>query len=210
MSRKWTEIHPGDEAIVDLKEFNHGYNAYKSSFNGGLDRTALPEDTLTNTEKLAGAMHKVQVTDSLGMFKKGVLVDDTTGVIGEWRGPSYDTYTGGWVEIDTVAVTQFKDGMCHWEYRFHYLVDIYLGSTTSTNVKWVEVKLVWDGTEVMHSNRIANAIGTVRLVADFPTAGGAHTARVFARSVPPAAGEVYTNNLFNIEGPSHLFIGRWR
>ena len=210
MSKKWTEVQPGEEAIVDLKEFNHGYNAYKSTFNGGIDRTALPEDTLTNTAKVAGALHKIQVTDSPGMYKKAVLVDDGTGTVGEWRGPSYNTYTGGWVEIDSVTVTAFKDGMCHWEYKFHYLVDIYLGSTTATNVKWVEIKLAWDGAEVAQSNRIANGIGTVRLVADFPMTGGTHVAAVFVRGVPPSTGEVYSKNVFNVESPSHLFIGRWR
>ena len=213
MSKKWTEAQPGEQAIVDLKEFNHGYNAYKSTFNGGIDRTALPEDTLTNTAKVAGALHKIQVTNSLGMLKQNaqtVATDTSTGTVGEWRGPSYNTYGGGWLLVDTVTVSSFKDGMCHWEYKFHYLVDIYLGSTTSTNVKWIEVKLVWDGVEVAHSNRVANAIGTVRLVADFPMTGGNHVATVFVRGVPAGTGEVLSKNVFNIEGPSHLFIGRWR
>jgi len=31
MSKKWTEAYPRDNAIVDYKEFNRGYNQYKSS-----------------------------------------------------------------------------------------------------------------------------------------------------------------------------------
>ena len=44
MSKKWTEAHPRSNAIVDYKEFNAGFNAYKSSLNGDLDRTCLPEE----------------------------------------------------------------------------------------------------------------------------------------------------------------------
>tara|TARA_Y100000004_G_scaffold186847_1_gene238875 strand:+ start:10649 stop:11281 length:633 start_codon:yes stop_codon:yes gene_type:complete len=210
MSKKWTEASPENEAIVDYKEFNAGFNAYKSSFNGDLDRTVLPEDTFTNTQKVTGAMHKITINNSDDMYTKSVLVDATTGSLGEWRGLSYNTYTGGWVEIDSVSVDKFKDGMCHWEYRFHYLVDIFLGNTDASSLKFLEVKLEWDGVAVMESSRICSAIGTIRLVADFPTSGGTHIAKVFVRSVAPSDTEVFDNNLINITGPSHLFIGRWR
>ena len=64
MSKKWTEASPENEAIVDYKEFNAGFNAYKSSLNGDLDRTVLPEDTFTNTQKVTGALHKVTINNS--------------------------------------------------------------------------------------------------------------------------------------------------
>jgi hypothetical protein len=208
MSKRWTEAHPGSEAIVDYKEFNAGFNAYKSSLNGDQDRSTLPEDTLTNTCKTAGAFHQIKIVNSPDIYKKNI--SSSGGILGEWKGPTLNTYTGGWLEIDSVDVDKFKDGMCHWEYKFHYLVDIFLGNVSGSSIKYLEIKLVWDGTVVMESNRISTAIGTVRLIADFPISGGTHTAKVFVRSVGPSTTEVATKNLFNIEAPSHLFIGRWR
>ena len=55
MSKKWTEVHPGSDSIVDLKDFNHGYNAYKETFNGGLDRTVVPNEFLDEDNIVAGA-----------------------------------------------------------------------------------------------------------------------------------------------------------
>lgn len=47
-----------------------------------------------------------------------IQTDTSTGKGGEWRGTSYATYSGNWMQIDSVALTKFKDGMCHWEYTF--------------------------------------------------------------------------------------------
>jgi hypothetical protein len=213
MSKKWCNAFPSSKTIVSYKEFNEGFNAYKSSFNGNLDRTTFPERELTNNEKVLGAMHQIKISNDDGIATTSSIVDGSTGTLGEWRGPSYNTYTGGWVEIDQYTISKFKDGMCHWEYRFHYLVDVFLGNKAdSSNVKYIEVKLTWDGTTVYESNRIGTPIGTCRLIADFPITGGTHVAKVFARSTPPldSTQEVYGNNLFNIQGASHLFIGRWR
>ena len=46
MSKKWTEAYPRDNAIVDYKQFNKGYNAYKATFNGGIDRTITPSEVI--------------------------------------------------------------------------------------------------------------------------------------------------------------------
>jgi len=206
MSKKWTEAHPGSSAIVDYKEFNAGFNAYKSSFNGDLDRTTLPDDFIGETSVVAGAFHQVQITNSSDLSSS---IDTTLGG-SSWRCPSYKTYNGGWIQADEVTVSKFKEGMCHWEYSFiffNYIVKSFLGAT-----KYIEVRMVWDDTVVLESYKISQPIQSTRLVASFPTTGGNHTAKVFVRA--PARGlvahDLVTTPLFHIVCPSHLIIGRWR
>lgn len=210
MSKKWTEIHPGDEAIVDLKEFNHGYNAYKETFNGGLDRTVVPEEFLDEDNVSAGAFHRVQITNSADMSAK---VDTATGATLDWRGPSYTTYDQGWFEIDSVSVTDFKDGMCHWEYSFlysNYIKWTWNGYPATIEQKGVQVRLLWDGVVVFNSYKMPQPMGTARLLADFPTTGGTHTASVQIRQTSPAPDDPVNTNIVNVVAPCHLFIGRWR
>ena len=207
MSKKWTEAHPGTSAIVDLKEFNAGFNAYKSSFNGDLDRTTMPDDLLDEDSVVGGAFHQVQITNSTDLAK---FVDTTVGTGGQWDGPSYNTYNGGWVLADEVAITKYKDGMVHWEYSFIYfnfIVKSFEGAT-----KYMEVRLTWDDNTVFESYKITQPIATTRLVASFPTTGGSHTARVYVRAAPRGlvAHDGVNDNIFNITCPRHLFVGRWR
>tara|TARA_R100001594_G_scaffold6004_2_gene17677 strand:+ start:13913 stop:14542 length:630 start_codon:yes stop_codon:yes gene_type:complete len=209
MSKKWTEAHPGSSAIVDFKEFNAGYNAYKSSFNGDLDRTTLPDDFLTEASVVAGAFHQVKIVNSSDM---DIKTDTTTGAAGEWRGPSYTTYNGGWMLIDSINLTKFKDGMCHWEYTFFYYNYIrYSWNTLSTvEQKGIQVRMKWDDVVVFESYKMPQPIGTARLIADFPTTGGNHTASIEIRQVNIAVNDPTGVNIVNVTSPSHLFIGRWR
>ena len=207
MSKKWTEAQPGEQAIVDLKEFNHGYNAYKSSFNGDLDRTTLPNDILDEDSVVGGAFHQVQITNSADLDNH---TDGATGTGGQWRGQSYATNNGGWVLADEVTVTKYKDGMCHWEYSFIFFN--FIVNTGQGSIKYMEIKLTWDENTVFESYKITQPIQSTRLIADFPTTGGTHTARVYVRAAPRGlvAKDGVGDNIFNIVAPSHLFIGRWR
>jgi hypothetical protein len=93
MSKKWTEAYPRDNAIVDYKEFNRGYNQYKSSFNGGIDRTMMPASSFDRDAVKDKAFH------AMTLFRRGdmeTLVDTGTGASGgDFRGLSYNTYRTG-------------------------------------------------------------------------------------------------------------------
>lgn len=209
MSKKWTEAQPRSNDIVNYREFNKGYNAYKSFFNGGLDRTTMPDELLTSNEITPGAFHSVTIQNSNDM---SIATDASTGSADEWRGPSYSTYNGGWLNVDTVNLTQFKDGMCHWEYTFFYLnlIQFSFQSNISVEPKGLQVRMKWDDTIVFESYKIAQSIGTARMVADFPTTAGNHTATVEVRQVNQGPNDPNNLNVVNIVSPSHLIIGRWR
>jgi len=209
MSKKWTEAQPRANDIVNYRQFNKAYNAYKSSLNGGLDRTTMPDDTFTASAITAGAFHSVTVQNSNDM---SLRVDSTTGTSNEWRGPSYNTYNGGWMVIDTVSLTAFKDGMCHWEYTFFYLNFIRNTFQTAATFepKGLEIRMKWDDVVVFESYKIGQSIGTARMLADFPTTAGNHTATVEVRQVNQGPNDPDNVSVVSVVSPSHLIIGRWR
>lgn len=203
MSKKWTEAYPRDNAIVDYKEFNRGYNEYKSSFNGGIDRTMMPAGAFGKDAVQDGAFH------SISIFRRGdmdVLVDEDTGAaVGDFRGLSYNTYNGGWLTVDEIDVSDMKDGMMHWEFSSH----IYNNTYYSHNVKSVSIRLLFDGVEVCNVYKVPHPIVTFRMVCDFPITGAPNTAVVQARSVSSSDDE-NEKCLFTLLAMQHLFIGRWR
>ena len=84
MSKKWTEAHPRDNAIADYKEFNRGYNEYKSSFNGGIDRTMTPSQAVDRSSVVDNAFHNMTIIRSDDMT---ALADTNTGAtLGDFRG----------------------------------------------------------------------------------------------------------------------------
>jgi hypothetical protein len=203
MSKKWTEAYPRDNAIVDYKEFNRGYNQYKSSFNGGIDRTMMPVSSFDRDAVKDKAFHAIT------LFRRGdmeTLVDTSTGAsVGDFRGLSYNTYGGGWVTVDEIDFSVFKDGMMHWEFSSH----IYNNTYYSDNVKSVSIRLLFDGVEVCTAYKIPHPIVTFRMVCDFPVTGSPNKATVQARSVSASDSE-NQNCLFTFLAMQHLFIGRWR
>jgi hypothetical protein len=200
--KKWTEAYPRDNAIVDYKEFNKGYNAMKGTINGGIDRTIMPKDLLDEDNLVAGAFQRSYIVQRPDM---STLTDTSTGALGNWRGLSYNTYGGGWVTVDDFEVTDFKDGMCHWEFSFHYQNNVF----HSDNAKALSIKLLIDGVEVCNLYKIAEPIGSFTMVCDFPVTAGNHTVEVQARGIAPSADE-NNENLFNLVSMQHLIIGRWR
>jgi len=201
--KKWTEAHPRDNAIADYKEFNRGYNEYKSALNGGIDRTMMPSSSFDRDAVKNKAFH------AMTLFKRGdmdVLTDTTTGIsVGDFRGLSYNTYGGGWVTVDEIDFDLFKDGMMHWEFSSH----IYNNTYHSDNVKSVSIRLLFDGVEVCTAYKIPHPIVTFRMVCDFPVAGSPNKATIQARSVS-ASNDENQKCLFTFLAMQHLFIGRWR
>lgn len=199
--KSWTECYTRAEGIVDLRQFNKGYNEYKSSFNGGIDRTMLPTEFLTDAEKVDNAFH------GTWHFLRGdqsVKIDATTGSIGHWRGASFATYGGSWLVIDSFQIDKMKTGMMHWEYSFHYQNDIY---NNVLSPRYIEMKMLIDDMSVAEISPLTRPVGTFRGIADFPLSGGKHNIKIMIR-VPKGAAT--TESQFHITSQQHLFIGRWR
>lgn len=202
MSKKWTEAYPRDNAIVDYKEFNKGYNEYKSSFNGGIDRTMAPSAAFDEDAVSAGAFHKML------LFRRGDVteLEDTTTSTDDFRGPTYNTYGGGWITADQIDLSDMKDGMMHWEFSCHIYNYTY---HSDTNVKHTTIRLLFDGVEVGYAYKIPVPTYTFRMVADFPVTASPCTATVQVRSVAFETNDS-TRCLFQLLSMQHLFIGRWR
>ena len=208
--KKWTESFPRDAAIVDYKEFNRGYNEYKSALNGGVDRTMTPPNVLNSATIQPRAFHAVNI---LRRGDMNVLVDPTTGAsfniapfVGDFRGLSYNTYGGGWVTVDEFNLLNLKDGMLHWEFSSHVYNNVYY---STANPKSVSIRLLFDGTEVVSAYKLPEPVSTFRLVCDVPITSSPNTVTVQARSVSPSITE-NQKSLFSLLAMQHLFIGRWR
>tara|TARA_R100001509_G_scaffold165577_1_gene147838 strand:+ start:4164 stop:4778 length:615 start_codon:yes stop_codon:yes gene_type:complete len=204
MSKKWTEGYPRDNAIIDYKQFNQGYNTQKSSLNGGIDRTMTPVNQFDETEKKDKAFHYVQ------LFRRGdmnVFVDPTTGTtgIGDFRGLSYNTYGGGWVTVDEFSLSDLKDGMLHWEFSFH----VYNNTFFLDNPKSVTIRLLFDGVEVCTAYKLSMCVNTYRMICDIPVTASPNTVTIQARSVAASTTENQLC-LFTLLAMQHMFIGRWR
>ena len=205
MSKKWTEGYPRDNAIIDYKQFNQGYNTQKSSLNGGIDRTMTPVNQFDETEKKDKAFHYVQI------FRRGdnTALEDTliTAPAFDFRGITYNTYGGGWVTVDQFTLSDMKDGMLHWEFSFHVynnLFNTHRGSTKSTSIR-----LLFDGVEVCTAHKLSFPTTTHRMVCDIPITASPNTVTVQAASVAAGATE-NTRCLFSLLSMQHMFIGRWR
>ena len=200
--KKWTEHYPRDNAIVDWKGFRTGASAHIGTLNGGMDRTTMPDGSFDRDNVVAGAFHRAyQIRRN-----DWSTTSYTNGSANQFRGIGYGSYGGGWTPVDEFEVTEFKDGMCHWEFSFHFHNN---QEYSENNTKSITIRLLWDGVEVNHAYKIAEPIGTFRMVCDFPTTGGNHTCTVQARSVAPSDTE-NDENLMNLFAMNHLIIGRWR
>ena len=203
--KKWTEAYPRDNAIVDYKQFNQGYNAYKSSFNGGIDRTMTPSETFDKDIVKDKAFHYIVIK------RRGDMdvpqTDSTTGTtLDDFRGLSYNTYGGGWLTVDEIDLTGMKDGMMHWEFSSHIYNNVY---HSDDNPKSVSIRLLFDGLEVCSLYQVPDPVITFRMVCDFPYTASPNKATVQARSVSPSDRE-NDKCLFTLLSMQHLFIGRWR
>lgn len=202
MSKKWTEAYPRDNAIVDYKEFGKGYNEYKASFNGGIDRTMSPSQAFDEDAVSLGAFHKMLI------FQRGDVTEfeDTTTGTDDFRGPTYNTYGGGWITVDQFDIADMKDGMMHWEFSSHLYNYTYFDDT---NVKHITIRLLFDGTEVAYAYKVSVPTYTFRMVSDFPVTASPCTATVQVRNVAFESADG-TRCLFQLLAMQHLFIGRWR
>tara|TARA_R100001594_G_scaffold142421_1_gene189311 strand:- start:290 stop:898 length:609 start_codon:yes stop_codon:yes gene_type:complete len=202
MSKKWTEAYPRDNAIVDYKQFNKGYNAYKSTFNGGIDRTITPSEVIDEDALQTRAFHKML------LFRRGDVTQlaDATTVTDDFRGPTYNTYGGGWITADSFNIDGMKNGMLHWEFSSHiYNYTYYSGD----NPKYCTIRLMFDGVEVAHAYKIPAPTVTFRLVCDVPVTASPNTVSVQVRDAAYNDGDG-TRCLFQLLSMQHLFIGRWR
>ena len=204
MSKKWTEAYPRDNAIVDYKQFNQGYNTMKGSLNGGIDRTMTPVNQFDETQTKDKAFHYVNI---LRRGDNEALVDNAiTAPAQDFSGLTYNTYAGGWVTVDEFSLSDMKDGMLHWEFSCHVYNNL---EHTWENPKYTSIRLLFDGVEVCTAYRLSLATVTYRMVCDVPITASPNTVVVQARSVAAAANE-NTKCLFTLLSMQHMFIGRWR
>ena len=123
--KRWTEAHIRNANIVDYEQFNNEYNASKSTINGGIDRTQIPQQEVNKARLNDYALHGVYYNDEGEFSTTSPYVDSSTplSVDGEFRGLTYSTYNGGWLNVVEREYTGLKDGMMQIEFMAHLYIN---------------------------------------------------------------------------------------
>ena len=200
--KQWDNGYIDALGIVDFKEYNKAFNAMKSAFNGGVDRSMMQPDILGFAQTADYCLHKALV-----IRRPDMSIRKDPSSTGGFSSVTYDTYNGGWLLIDEFEIDNFKDAFVQWEYGFHY----YLHKSYKDNPKKIEIRLLIDGVAIATVTPLCNCMATNRVFANTPITGGNHTISIEARSVTASLLEGSINAcLFHITGQQHLVIGRYR
>jgi len=70
--KRWTEAHIRNANIVDYEQFNNEYNASKSSINGGIDRTQIPQKEVNLIDTLNEELIDEIVGQSVDIYKVNI------------------------------------------------------------------------------------------------------------------------------------------
>ena len=211
--KRWTETHARGSNIVDYEEFNEEYNAHKSTLNGGIDRNQLPQNAVTKSRIKDNAMHGVYL-NTHGEFKTAEFTDTATAANTEkeFRGLTYSTYNGGWIDILSQSYTGLKDGVAYIEFSSHLHINTYfnMANGSTINNKGVQFAIEWNGVPLVNTYDFTLGYQTVRLIANTFIAGGSGKLVIKARMTPKGPSDYLHSVQMHFWGMRTLLIGRWR
>ena len=200
--RKWGDVYIDASEIVDFVDFNKAINHLKSGFNGNINREVHPTGVWTSVSD--NAIHKCVAITRPNL---NILTDNTTGGHpGDLRGMSFTTYSGSWITIDEFQEYDFKAGLVHWEYSFHYIIDQYFSRYGDQRL---QLELFCNGLSVCSVTPIGRQINSFRVFCDFFSQGGTLNFKVRGRTNTPGSKTRDTTQL-HIFGQQHLIRGVWR
>tara|TARA_R100000306_G_C4361995_1_gene135735 strand:- start:545 stop:1195 length:651 start_codon:yes stop_codon:yes gene_type:complete len=215
--KRWTEAHIRDANIVDYEQFNDEYNASKSGLNGGIDRTQIPQNEVNKDRIVDYALHGVYYNDEGEFTTTAPFVDTGTPVFtgGEFRGLTYSTYGGGWLNVLEREYTGLHDGMMQIEFMCHLYINIQFsmvdnGGAPEINNKGVQFSIEWNGVPLLNTYDFTLPMQTVRLVSNTFSPGGSGRLTIKARMTPKGKTDWLHKTQFHMFAMKTLLIGRWR
>lgn len=211
--KRWTEAHIRNANIVDYEQFNNEYNASKSTINGGLDRSQIPQDIVTKSKLKDYALHGVYLNDEQDFATNDYYIDTSSGVgtnVG-FKGLTYSTYNGGWITAVEREYTDLKDGMMQIEFMCHLYINLQFSKGASEiNQKGVQFKIEWNGVPLLNTFDFAKPIQTIRLFTNTFSPGGTGKLTVKVKMTPKGQTDWLNKVQFHIFGITTMLIGRWR
>ena len=220
MSFKWTDAQIQDKNILDSGEFDKGYNALKSTINGGLDRENLKNRSVGSEHLRQDSFLSYAVEE--GIRCQGPLEREEAFFGNYILGKTYNVYNGGWVNNTAPKLSKrFIEGMLHLEFNAWYYLNNQSSDSTATTDKavfgrWCSFSLSIDNVVVCTSHELWQNVGTIHLVADVPITTGVHEISVswqvvgYDDSYGTKWPAMKTEPLFYYDGGTILAINRYR
>ena len=212
--KRWTEAHIRNANIVDYEQFNNEYNASKSTINGGIDRTQIRQNEVNKARLNDYALHGVFYNDEGEFTTAAPYVDSSTplSVNGEFRGLTYSTYSGGWVNVVEREYTGLKDGMMQIEFMAHLYINTQFSMNASNEInnKGVQIAIEWNGVPLLNTFDFTMPMQTVRIFANTFSPGGTGKLTIKARMTPKGKTDWLHKTQFHLFAMRTMLIGRWR
>jgi len=216
--KSWTRSYPVDKQTLEAVSLDQCFERFIAWMNGGLDRSALPGNSITTAVLADNAVHNVGYSETT--MDTGRPAGTPTPV---WQqvplnGEQYGTGQRGWRQLHSVN-PELSAGVLHVEWStFVWMNHVRDAIKSSGHVAWHRWRLLVNGNVVADSHKVYNSYANVNLVAEVPVASGSATVAVEYTTSPPymtnppGSGDGVNEDEFELfQGGGHLlYIGRHR
>lgn len=214
--KKWTEKEPRADHLVNAEDFSAEYSQYKSVFNGGIDRTAMPADHIDKAQLKDNAFHKVTL---FNVAENDNYIDSTNtpDAFEGFECQTFTSYKGVWYIAHTETITGLSEGWVHIEFGMNIYADQYYTtraaspSLSTLSERNTFLKVLWNGEILAEHGPITKTMQTFRTACGTYSTGGTGTLQIYMRSTGPKDNDasvikpVY--HWWDLHG---LVIARWR
>jgi hypothetical protein len=224
MSYKWTEGEPRSANIDDGEEFNRGYEQYKGTLNGNLNRDNISHRSVDFARTKDNAFHKVggffASAASSWFLEGGEFVNNTTWPEASspsntptFPGWTRKQYGGGWEHTKRVTLSGVKEGMLKVELHGWVQSSHILDNFKETGV---EFKIAINGVDVVQTPIYYQHVCPIHAFVDVPVATGSVDADVYWRAETIGSNNLWANHdtsgaeFIYFSGMTILLINRYR
>lgn len=174
MSFEWTPKDLRTANLLDGREFDAKYNAYKGTINGGLDHMNLPSEggAIQNSHLKTQTFLRYGVSSSLnGQPNKQIHLNEsfaeqkTVGGL-EYFGVTMDVYQGQWVDTDHSFVVNLQEGMLQLHFNCWYWMHVDL--SVVLGYPWCQFRIQLNDNTVAYSGRFYRHRGNAHLTVSIP------------------------------------------
>ena len=206
--KKWSE-KPASSNSVITTDFSEEYSQFKSVFNGGLDRTAIPASHFTKTHVKDETFHKCHVflvgENSKFIQTSGWLVNQP-----EFICQNYDSYPGGEYLAHTETISNLKAGWVDIEISSMFFNSVENLMSDNTSLKEQYIKLVWNGETIAEAGPFTKSMYCYRISAGAYTSDGDGTLSIYIRGRGGDANDNGTDQTYHWWNMQGFICARWR
>jgi hypothetical protein len=206
--KKWTE-KPASSSTVISTDFSEEYGQFKSVFNGGLDRTAIPASYFTKAHVKDETFHKVHLF-VVGENTKYIQTSGFISGASELICQNYNSYPGGEYLAHVETVSNLKAGWVHIEVSSMFFNSTEKLKSDNISLKEQYVKLVWNGETIAEAGPFTKTLYSYRISTGAYTTDGNGTLSIYIRGRGADANDTATSQTYHWWNMQGLICARWR